>query len=65
MVYILIVNWNQAELTNECLMSVYHSEGVRFRVLIVDNGSTDDSQQQRRARIWAIQRAIISACVML
>jgi GT2 family glycosyltransferase len=46
MVYILIVNWNQAELTNECLMSVYHSEGVRFRVLIVDNGSTDDSRQQ-------------------
>jgi GT2 family glycosyltransferase len=46
LVYILIVNWNQASLTIECLESVFQSESVPFRVLIVDNGSTDGSPQQ-------------------
>ncbi|HLE15176.1 MAG TPA: glycosyltransferase family 2 protein [Anaerolineales bacterium] len=46
LVYILIINWNQAALTIECLESVYNTEGVHSRVLVVDNGSTDDSVQQ-------------------
>lgn len=46
LVYVLIVNWNQAELTIDCLRSVFDSQGVRFQVLVVDNGSTDDSRQQ-------------------
>ncbi len=40
---IVIVNWNTCDLLRRCLQSVYASVGVSFRVVVVDNGSSDGS----------------------
>jgi len=41
---IVIVNWNTREYLRSCLRTVFPSEGgVTFRVIVVDNGSTDGS----------------------
>jgi GT2 family glycosyltransferase len=45
LVYIMILNWNDAENTLACLSSVYHLNYPSFRVLVVDNGSTDESDR--------------------
>ena len=42
-VYIIIINWNSWQHTIECLESVYRSDYRHFQVIVVDNGSTDDS----------------------
>ncbi len=49
-VYVIVVNWNNAEDTIRCLDSL---SGVRFpgiRALVVDNGSTDGSVERIRER---------------
>lgn len=43
LVYVVILNWNLKEETAECVNSVLRSDYSPFRVLIVDNGSTDGS----------------------
>jgi len=41
---IVILNWNTRDLLRRCLQTVLASEGVeRFRVVVVDNASSDDS----------------------
>ncbi len=40
---IVIVNWNTCTLLRGCLASVYASEGVTCRVIVVDNASDDGS----------------------
>ncbi len=40
---IVIVNWNTADELERCLQTVFASEGITYRVVVVDNGSTDDS----------------------
>ena len=45
---IVIVNWNTRDLLRRCLESVYASEGVTFRVVVVDNASDDGSAQMVR-----------------
>jgi N-acetylglucosaminyl-diphospho-decaprenol L-rhamnosyltransferase len=45
---IVIVNWNTRDLLRNCLKSVYASEGVSVEVVIVDNASTDGSQDMVR-----------------
>lgn len=40
---IVIVNWNTSKLLLKCLETVFASEGVTFKVVVVDNASTDDS----------------------
>ncbi len=43
---IVIVNWNTRDLLRRCLETVYASCGdVTYRVVVVDNGSKDDSAQ--------------------
>jgi len=42
---IVIVNWNTVELLRECLKTVFQSEGVRLRVVVVDNNSPDNSAE--------------------
>lgn len=42
-VYISILNWNGLEDTLECLESVFKMDYPHFEVIVVDNGSTDDS----------------------
>jgi GT2 family glycosyltransferase len=48
LVYVMLLNWNDAENTLACLRSVYELEYANFRVLVVDNGSTDGSDQAIR-----------------
>lgn len=43
MVAIIILNWNGWKDTIECIESIYNSTGVEFSVIVVDNGSSDDS----------------------
>jgi len=54
-VYVLIVNWNGWRDTLECLESVFQSDNDRYRVIVCDNGSQDDSLQKIKA--WAENRA--------
>lgn len=42
-VHVIILNWNNAPDTLACLESVCRMEYPNFSVLVVDNGSTDDS----------------------
>ena len=43
---IVIVNYNTCELLQNCLHSIYHSEGeLTFKVIVVDNASSDTSAQ--------------------
>jgi GT2 family glycosyltransferase len=42
-VYVLILNWNGGMTTIECVESVLKSDYPKFRVVVIDNGSTDNS----------------------
>lgn len=42
-VYIIILNWNGRALTLDCLKSVVKVRYDNYKILIVDNGSTDNS----------------------
>lgn len=48
MTAIIVVNWNGAGVTAQCLKSLEKAEGDFF-VVVVDNGSTDDSVMQLNA----------------
>ena len=45
-VYVVIVNWERPHDTIECVRSVQASDVAQLEILVVDNGSTDDSMQQ-------------------
>jgi len=42
-VFIIILNWNGLQDTLECLESVYKLDYPNFEVIVVDNGSSDES----------------------
>lgn len=42
--YVVILNWNGRELIRECLRSVLRQSYPRFKVVVVDNASTDGSR---------------------
>ncbi len=43
-VSVIIVNWNTAQITRDCLESVYQqTDGIDFEVIVIDNASSDDS----------------------
>jgi GT2 family glycosyltransferase len=43
---VIIVNWNTRDLLLNCIQSVFETvQGIAFEVWVVDNGSTDGSQQ--------------------
>lgn len=44
-VFIIIVNWNGLKDTLECLQSVFKQDYPNFEVIMVDNGSKDNSVQ--------------------
>jgi len=48
LVYVMLLHWNDAENTLDCLKSIYELDYPNFRALVVDNGSTDGSIQQLR-----------------
>ncbi len=42
---IVLVNWNTRDYLQRCLQTVFASQGVTFRVVVVDNGSSDGSAE--------------------
>lgn len=51
LVYIIILNYNGAHLTLDCLRSVSRVDYPNLRILIVDNASTDGSATQLRTAL--------------
>ena len=47
-VSVIILNWNGLKDTLECLDSVYKSSYSNFEILVIDNGSSDDSVEAIR-----------------
>ncbi len=48
LVFVIVLNWNGWRDTVECLSALQHLDRARYRVLVVDNGSSDDSEQRIR-----------------
>lgn len=48
LVYVIVVNWNGKHHLQNCLPSLIATDYGNFRVVLVDNGSTDGSQQWLR-----------------
>ena len=45
LVYVIILNWNLKDDTADCITSVLNSDYSNYRVLVVDNGSSDGSPE--------------------
>ena len=43
MIYIIIVNYNNFSFTCSCIKSIFNSSFKNYKIIIVDNNSTDDS----------------------
>ena len=56
-VSIVIVNYNGRHHLEKCLPSVFETRGVKFEVIVVDNGSSDDSMVWMREH-WPLVRVI-------
>ena len=56
---IVLVNWNSLALTTAAMSSVIeHTRGITYEIIVVDNGSRDDSVAVLRARFAATIRLI-------
>ena len=55
LVYVVVLNWNRREDTIECLDSVGRMSYPHFKVLLVDNGSTDGSVEAVRAQFPGVE----------
>ena len=42
-VHIIVLNWNNKELTEQCLLSIQRIDYPNYEILIVDNNSSDGS----------------------
>ncbi len=42
-VYAIIVNWNKPNLTIDCIDSLFHQNNINLQLVVVDNGSKDES----------------------
>lgn len=51
----VIVNWNQPELTVECIRSLQGQAGVEVQIILVDNGSSDGSTHILRQKFPDIE----------
>jgi GT2 family glycosyltransferase len=49
LVYLIVLNWNGYPDTHECLLSLRQLAYPRYKVLVVDNASSDDSPERLRA----------------
>ena len=47
-VLIVVLNWNGIEDTKECLLSLFKQDYSDFKILVVDNGSIDNSVEELR-----------------
>lgn len=58
LVYVVILNWNRACDTIECLQSLARCDYANYQPLVVDNGSTDGSPGAIRAAFPAVEMII-------
>jgi GT2 family glycosyltransferase len=58
-VYILVLNWNGWENTIECLESLMRLNYPNYGVVVIDNGSTNDSVEKIRS--WAAGKVLAKA----
>ena len=42
-IYIILVNWNKPLITLECIQSIKKSYYTNYKIVVVENGSTDNS----------------------
>src|SRR5215472_8148560 len=54
-VYILLHNWNNWKDTSDCLASLQALDSDNWKVLVLDNGSTDGSVQRIRDRFPEVE----------
>jgi GT2 family glycosyltransferase len=54
-VYFSILNWNQKDLTCECLESLAQLDYPSYEIVVVDNGSQDDEATVIRGRFPAVR----------
>ena len=53
---VIIVNWNTRDLLLNCIRSIYETvQGMAFEIWVVDNGSTDGSQETVRTAFPEVQ----------
>lgn len=45
-VAVILVNWNSASITSDCILSLRKAQTHLFDIIVVDNGSSDDSVAQ-------------------
>lgn len=55
LVFIIVLNWNGKDDTLECLNSLQKLNYPNFQILVVDNGSTDGSEEVIRSAFPAVQ----------
>lgn len=53
-VYVIVLAYNQYQLTHECLESLLKSEQINFETVLVDNGSTDHTPDLTRQNFPAV-----------
>lgn len=58
-IYIIMVNWNGCQDSVECLESLLYLDYQDFRIVVCDNGSSDESLQKLRG--WANFHAVCYA----
>jgi GT2 family glycosyltransferase len=59
MISVVVVNWNRAALLRQSLRSLAAQTGVAFEVILVDNGSTDNSLATVRGERFTFRLQII------
>lgn len=55
LVYVVVLTWNQREVTLECLESLTRMTYPNYRIVVVDNGSTDKTSQAIAAQFPSIK----------
>jgi GT2 family glycosyltransferase len=55
LVYVVVLTWNQREVTLECLESLTRVTYPNFRVVVVDNGSTDGTTESIESRFSDVE----------
>jgi len=54
-VHVIVLNWNGWADTSSCLSSLEHLNYEHYQVIVVDNGSTDDSASRLRRQFPALE----------
>ena len=55
LIYIIVLNWKNADDTIECIKSLFAMEYKQFRVVICDNNSPDNSYNKIKKEILNIK----------